>query len=74
MTISVPRARLSTTDGVRSREWHSAALLPHMLRMTKQVEALNAGAYLSGLDGQRCAAPQTNEVISHEETQSKAGV
>ena len=45
VTISVPRARLSKADGTR-REWHSEAL-PRCARMTKQVEALIAGAYLS---------------------------
>ena len=51
MTISVPRARLNDTDGV-SREWHSEAL-PHYVRMTKHVEAVIAGAYLSGTNTRR---------------------
>ena len=51
VTISVPRARLNNADGV-SREWHSEAL-PRYVRMTKQVEALIAGAYLSGTNTRR---------------------
>jgi putative transposase len=51
VTISVPRARLNNTDGV-SREWHSEAL-PRYVRMTKQVEAVIAGAYLSGTNTRR---------------------
>ena len=51
VTISVPRARLSTADGT-SQEWHSEAL-PRYARMTKQVEALIAGAYLSGTNTRR---------------------
>ena len=50
-TISVPRARRNNTDGV-SREWHSEAL-PRYVRMTKQVEAVIAGAYLSGTNTRR---------------------
>src|SRR5260370_18801520 len=49
--ISVPRARLSQADGT-SREWRSDAL-PRYARMTKQVEALIAGAYLSGTNTRR---------------------
>ena len=51
VTISVPRARLNNTDGV-SREWHSEAL-PRYVRMTKQVEAVIAGTYLSGTNTRR---------------------
>src|SRR5579863_2073387 len=51
VTISVPRARLSKADGT-SREWRSEAL-PRYARMTKQVEALIAGAYLSGTNTRR---------------------
>ena len=51
VTISVPRARLNKADGT-SREWHSEAL-PRYARMTKQVEALIAGAYLSGTNTRR---------------------
>ena len=36
----------------RAREWHSTAL-PRYARMTKQVEALIAGAYLSGTNTRR---------------------
>jgi putative transposase len=49
--ISVPRARLVDAEGA-SREWHSTAL-PRYARMTKQVEALIAGAYLSGTNTRR---------------------
>ena len=49
--ISVPRARLVDAEGA-SREWHSKAL-PRYARMTKQVEALIAGAYLSGTNTRR---------------------
>jgi putative transposase len=49
--ISVPRARLLDAEGT-SREWHSRAL-PRYARMTKQVEALIAGAYLSGTNTRR---------------------
>ena len=51
VTISVPRARLTGDDGA-SREWHSE-VLPRYARMTKQVEALIAGAYLSGTNTRR---------------------
>jgi transposase-like protein len=51
VTISVPRARLSKAEGT-SREWHSEAL-PRYARMTKQVAALIAGAYLSGTNTRR---------------------
>ncbi|CAH2605715.1 transposase (plasmid) [Rhodovastum atsumiense] len=51
VTISVPRARLSQPDGT-TREWRSAAL-PRYARMTRQVEALIAGAYLSGTNTRR---------------------
>src|ERR1700746_2673629 len=49
--ISVPRARLTGTD-VTSREWRSE-VLPRYARMTKQVEALITGAYLSGTNTRR---------------------
>src|SRR6476469_2489783 len=45
VSSSVPRARLNNTAGA-SREWHSEAL-PRYVRMTKQVEAMIAGTYLS---------------------------
>jgi putative transposase len=51
VTISVPRARLNAADGTR-HEWRSQAL-PRYARMTKQVEALIAGAYLSGTNTRR---------------------
>jgi transposase-like protein len=51
VTISVPRARVSNTDGT-SQEWRSN-VLPRYARMTKQVEALIAGAYLSGTNTRR---------------------
>ena len=51
MTISVPRARLNNADGA-SREWHSEAL-PCYVWMTKQVEAVIAGAYLLGANTRR---------------------
>jgi putative transposase len=51
VTISVPRARLNAADGTR-REWRSE-VLPRYARMTKQVEAVIAGAYLSGTNTRR---------------------
>jgi len=51
VTIRVPRARLNEADGM-SREWRSEAL-PRYARMTRQVEALIAGAYLSGTNTRR---------------------
>ncbi len=49
--VSVPRARLADADG-GTREWRSSAL-PRYARMTRQVEALIAGAYLSGTNTRR---------------------
>jgi len=49
--IAVPRARLRAGDG-STREWRSAAL-PRYARRTRQVEALIAGAYLSGTNTRR---------------------
>ena len=49
--ISVPRARM-TAEGGGTQEWRSAAL-PRYARMTRQVEALIAGAYLSGTNTRR---------------------
>ena len=60
VTISVPRARLNEADGT-SREWRSEAL-PRYARMTRQVEALIAGAYLSGTNTRRVAA-STGSVV-----------
>ena len=51
VTISVPRARLGDVAG-RRQEWRSD-VLPRYARMTKQVEALIAGAYLSGTNTRR---------------------
>jgi transposase-like protein len=51
VAISLPRARMAT-EGGGTREWHSAAL-PRYARMTRQVEALIAGAYLSGTNTRR---------------------
>ena len=44
--LSVPRARMVTESG-GTQEWRSATL-PRYARMTRQVEALIAGAYLAG--------------------------
>src|SRR5947209_15878295 len=49
--ISVPRARM-TAEGGSTQEWRSATL-PRYARMTRQVEALIAGAYLSGTNTRR---------------------
>ena len=49
--VGVPRARLADVDG-GTREWRSAAL-PRYARMTRQVEALIAGAYLAGTNTRR---------------------
>jgi putative transposase len=49
--IAVPRARLAAADGA-TREWRSA-VLPRYARMTRQVEALIASAYLSGTNTRR---------------------
>ena len=51
VTIQVPRARLNDGHGT-SREWRSEAL-PRYARMTRQVEALIAGTYLSGTNTRR---------------------
>jgi putative transposase len=51
VAISRPRARVSHPDGT-SQEWRSK-VLPRYARMTKQVEALIAGAYLSGTNTRR---------------------
>jgi len=47
----VPQARLAT-EGDATQEWRSATL-PRYARMTRQVEALIAGAYLSGTNTRR---------------------
>jgi putative transposase len=49
--LSVPRARMTAEDG-GTQEWRSATL-PRYARMTRQVEALIAGAYLSGTNTRR---------------------
>jgi putative transposase len=49
--ISVPRARMAA-EGGGTQEWRSATL-PRYARMTRQVEALIAGAYLSGTNTRR---------------------
>jgi len=49
--LSVPRARMAA-EGGGTQEWRSAAL-PRYARMTRQVEALIAGAYLSGTNSRR---------------------
>src|SRR5688500_10604260 len=49
--LAVPRARLQSGGGA-TREWQSA-VLPRYARMTKQVEALIAGAYLAGTNTRR---------------------
>src|SRR3954469_25935069 len=49
--ISVPRARMADAEG-GTREWRSSAL-PCYARMTRQVEALIAGAYLAGTNTRR---------------------
>ena len=49
--ISMPRARMATQSG-GTQEWRCASL-PRYARMTKQVEALIAGAYLSGTNTRR---------------------
>jgi hypothetical protein len=49
--ISVPRARMRAASG-GTQEWRSAAL-PRYARMTRQVEALIASAYLSGTNTRR---------------------
>jgi transposase-like protein len=51
VAISVPRARLREAGG-RTREWRSA-VLPRYARVTRQVEALIAAAYLAGTNTRR---------------------
>jgi transposase-like protein len=51
VAISGPRARLAAEDG-GTQEWRSTAL-PRYARMTRQVEALIAGAYLAGTNTRR---------------------
>ena len=47
----MPRAQMADADG-GTREWRSSAL-PRYARMTRQVEALIAGAYLAGTNTRR---------------------
>jgi len=49
--LNVPRARMAAEGGA-TQEWRSASL-PRYARMTRQVEALIAGAYLSGTNTRR---------------------
>jgi putative transposase len=49
--LGVPRARLSAPHG-RTEEWRSA-VLPRYAPMTRQIEALIAGAYLAGTNTRR---------------------
>ncbi len=51
MRLRVPRARLATPDG-RTVEWKNATI-PAYQRRTRLVEALIAGAYLSGTNTRR---------------------
>jgi len=51
LELSVPRARM-TAEGGGTQEWRSATL-PRYARMTRQVEALIAGAYLAGTNTRR---------------------
>ena len=50
-TISVPRARVETSDG-GTTEWKSKTLTAYR-RRTKEVEALIAGSYLAGTNTRR---------------------
>ena len=51
VTISVPRARIDAADG-KTTEWVNKTL-PRYRRRTKEVDALIAGAYLSGTNTRR---------------------
>src|SRR5829696_2533037 len=51
VAIAVPRARMPAGGGA-TREWRSA-VLPRYARMTRQVEALIAGAYLASTKTRR---------------------
>ena len=51
LTVSVPRARLDMPDG-KTAEWVNTTL-PKYRRRTKEVDALIAGAYLSGTNTRR---------------------
>src|SRR5205823_9341915 len=49
--ITVPRARLDTTEG-KTTEWKSSALRAYQ-RRTKQADSLIAGAYFAGTNTRR---------------------
>jgi putative transposase len=51
VTVAVPRARLVAADG-STREWRNRTL-PAYKRLTRQAEALIAGAYLAGTNTRR---------------------
>jgi transposase-like protein len=51
VTVAVPRARLAEADG-GTREWRNRTL-PAYKRLTRQAEALIAGAYLAGTNTRR---------------------
>src|SRR5258708_14617626 len=51
MTVSVPRARVTDSDG-KQAEWRSKAL-PAYKRLTVQAERLIVGAYLAGTNTRR---------------------
>jgi len=51
VAVSVPRARMAVAGG-GTEEWRNATL-PRYARMTRQVEALIAGAYLAGTNTRR---------------------
>src|ERR671931_1977806 len=51
VTVAVPRARLAAADG-GTREWRNRTL-PAYKRLTRQAEALIAGAYLAGTNTRR---------------------
>ncbi len=53
--LSVPHARLAAPDG-GIQEWRSA-VLPRYVRMTRQIKALIAGAYLAGTNTRRVGWP-----------------
>ena len=49
--LNVPRARMAA-EGGGTQEWRRTSL-PRHARVTRQVEALNAGAYLAGTNTRR---------------------
>ncbi|MBU6379669.1 MAG: IS256 family transposase [Gammaproteobacteria bacterium] len=52
VAIDVPRARLDTDEPGKTREWQNKTI-PRYQRRTKEVDALIAGAYLSGTNTRR---------------------